>query len=344
LHIRRQQERVGWRDSLLSSEPVSISAFSTARTIAEAASLLSAFWHDLIFIDEVVMAPYLRYLPQFVPYVVSLQKIDYDFHVQMARRQGGMRRLLQMVEARKLRRFTMAALQHAAAVVLCTSDDGRLIRPLAPALPHIIMPNGVDLAYFRPAASKPVGPPTLLFVGTLSYGPNIDALRFFVTQVYNRITAGVPGVRLLVVGRDPGPEMLALARQPGVTMAGPVDDVRPYYNQATVSVVPLRVGGGSRLKILESFAMNVPVVSTTIGAEGIAAQPGRDIMIADAPGDFARSVIDLLRDASLRERMAAHASHLVEQQYAWPVVAEPFVNALLKLAEKTSQDHGRGAV
>jgi glycosyltransferase involved in cell wall biosynthesis len=158
----------------------------------------------------------------------------------------------------------------------------------------------------------------------MHYYPNADAVRFFFETMYERIRRAMPEVRVQVVGHDPPPDIQGLVRLSGVEVTGSVTDVCPYYEEATAFIVPLRLGGGTRLKIVEAMAMGLPTVSTTVGAEGLSVQSGEDMLIADDPVSFSESVLRLLADAELRERIARNGQRLA-RHYNWSELTEPFV-------------------
>ena len=186
-----------------------------------------------------------------------------------------------------------------------------------PTSQFLVVPNGVDCAHFDALGTR-ADPPqdTLLFTGSLAYYPNVDGLHFFMREVFPQICAAVPTVRFLIAGREPPPAITAYAAHPNVEVVADVPDMRDYYAKATVVVVPLRVGGGTRLKILEAMAMAKPVVSTAVGAEGIDVTPGIDIALADDPVEFAGAVVSLLGGQG-RSELAAAGRRLVEQSYDW---------------------------
>lgn len=191
---------------------------------------------------------------------------------------------------------------------------------------HVIE-NGVDIAlYAEPAidvayrraradATEPVRN-RLLYVGSMDYHANIDAVIFFAREIWPTLRSHFPALNFSIVGRNPSPAVLALAAEPGIDVVGTVDDVRPYYREAFAAIVPLRVGGGTRLKILEAFAAGVPVISTALGAEGLAVTAGVDILLANDAAQFHAS-INQLNNASARESLVAAGRHLVEKQYDW---------------------------
>lgn len=190
------------------------------------------------------------------------------------------------------------------------------------------VPTGVDAEYFR--AREPVAASTdLVFVGSMDWAPNIDGIDWFQREVLPLILEKRPGCSTAIVGRTPPAAIQQLpARFPGVKVTGTVPDVRPWLWGSQVSIVPLRVGGGTRLKIFEAMAAGVPVVSTTIGAEGLGARDGETIRIADAPEAFAEACLALLADAAERERLRENALEMITSLYSWEAVAGEFERLL----------------
>lgn len=187
------------------------------------------------------------------------------------------------------------------------------------------VPTGVDITYFHPSGRLPRDPNSLVFTGSMDWIPNEDAVRFFVTQILPRIREAVPDATLTVVGRNPSPALVALrARHAGLIVTGRVDDVRPYMERAALYVVPLRIGGGTRLKIYEAMAMGLPIVSTRVGAEGLPVTDGRDIALADSPHDFATAAIRFLTSPNSARAMGDEAFRLVREHGGWDRVAAEF--------------------
>jgi glycosyltransferase involved in cell wall biosynthesis len=187
------------------------------------------------------------------------------------------------------------------------------------------VPTGVDTAYFRPRGRIETRPHHLVFTGSMDWLPNEDGIRYFTEQIMPRIKQSVPDVTLTVVGRDPYPSLVELSkRDPSVTVTGRVDDVRPYMEEAAVYIVPLRIGGGTRLKIYEAMAMEKPVVSTTIGAEGLPVTDGEEIVLADTPESFAQAVVELLKQQNLSAEIGARAAAKVRAEFGWESVADSF--------------------
>jgi glycosyltransferase involved in cell wall biosynthesis len=190
--------------------------------------------------------------------------------------------------------------------------------------------NGVDVAFhcdqeIEAAYRSTKGPPgdtrrDLLFVGSMDYHANIDAAVRFATDLWPLVRERLPGFRFVIVGRSPTPAVQALAKMPGVVVTGTVEDVRPYYRNALAEVVPLRVGSGTRLKILEAMAAGVPVISTRLGAEGLEVSNGRDILLAETPEDLLGAIQALTNSPERRQSIAAAGRETVGSRYDWPIL------------------------
>jgi glycosyltransferase involved in cell wall biosynthesis len=316
--------------------PRSVDYFHTADSLQQAKRHLATGGYDLVVADEICMTPYAELAPD-LPRIALRQKVDYLHYQEMAQaRPWGLDKVLDSLEAMKLRRYERAKMPLYQAFVACTDHDAMVIGRDAPNAASLVVPNGADLSSFVPAGRSKAKDPTLLYVGAMHYYPNADAVSFFFEAMYERIRRAVPGVRVQIVGHAPPPEIQRLARFPGVEVTGSVADVRPYYEEATVFIVPLRLGGGTRLKIIEAMAMGLPAVSTTVGAEGLSVQPGTDILIADDPASFIESVLRLLADAELRERIAQSGQRLA-RHYDWDELCKPYV----ELAERVIKQGGK---
>ncbi|HTI38113.1 MAG TPA: glycosyltransferase [Vicinamibacterales bacterium] len=250
------------------------------------------------------------------------------------------RRLLAQ-QWRRMLRFEEAALAQFDRVLAVSDADRRTFERLYPGslqAPIQVVRTGVDTTYFTPSAEPPRRA-HLVFTGSMDWLPNEDAMTFFCRDVLPRIRETEPDVTLSIIGRSPTPAVQRLADDyAGVEVTGRVDDVRPHVRQGAVYIVPLRIGGGTRLKIFEAMAMGKAVVSTAIGAEGLPVTPGRDIAIADDPADFARAVVRLIRDDAARQALETRARQLVVERYDWSAVALDF-EAGLAPAAHTERAH-----
>jgi glycosyltransferase involved in cell wall biosynthesis len=254
--------------------------------------------------------------------IVDSHNIDYELARQYTRVGGFVRRLYAEANWRKLRREELGTYRDADGVYLCSvADEARLLAEV-PQARTLVIPNAADVEYYQPRATDP--PPdgrTVVFFGLLSYFPNIDGVTYFIQEIWPRIAAAHPNARIKIIGGQAPGSIQALAR-PGIELTGFVSDLRPHLAEAAAVVVPLRLGGGTRLKIVEAMAMGKAVVSTTLGAEGIEAIRGRDILIEDQPAAFADSVKRLLADPSLAGRIGRSARQLAVDRYAWSAAAQ----------------------
>jgi glycosyltransferase involved in cell wall biosynthesis len=261
--------------------------------------------------------------------VIDMHNVYSRLASRMAGESGALRRRYLERESTLLARMEQRAVEVAHTILAVSSEEGEYFRQLG-ARRVVVVPNGVDCDAFE---AMPIGdrqgPPTILFVGTLAWPPNASAARLLATEVMPAVRRRFDNARLLIVGRDPGPDVLALAKPgSGVEVIANVKQVAPYYRDAHLLAVPLQSGGGTRLKILEAFAAGVPVVSTTIGCEGIAAVPGSHLSVADG-ADFAPAVIAMLERPDRARVLAVRARSLARQRYDWPVVGRRACEAVM---------------
>jgi polysaccharide biosynthesis protein PslH len=228
------------------------------------------------------------------------------------------------VEWRKMRAREADACRAADLTIAVSEDDRRRLEKIAPGIRAASIPTGVDTNYFVPRRDLE-RPAHLVFSGSMDWHPNEDAVTYFMDAILPSIRAEVPETTFTIVGRNPTARVRdAAARCGGVTVTGTVNDVRPSIGEGAVYVVPLRAGGGTRLKIFEALAMGLPVVSTTVGAEGLGIGPGRHYVCEDDPQAFARGVVSLLRDPERRHQLGDAGRLLVESCYSWPTIARVF--------------------
>jgi sugar transferase (PEP-CTERM/EpsH1 system associated) len=253
-------------------------------------------------------------------------------------RTGGLSRRLYDMQYKRMLRFEERTLLRFDGV-LAVSDADRItferLYPAAVREPIDVVPTGVDTEYFSPAPpsspSRPSNPSSrhLVFTGSMDWLPNEDAMTFFCREILPLIRAEEPEATLSIVGRAPTPAVRKLASEHGIFVTGRVDDVRPHVRDAAVYIVPLRIGGGTRLKIFEAMAMGKAVVSTTVGAEGLPVTGGEHVMLADEPRAFSRAVVRLFRDLDRRRQLERAARALVVEHYDWSAVAGELEAALL---------------
>jgi polysaccharide biosynthesis protein PslH len=259
--------------------------------------------------------------------VVDSHNIDYDLARQYAHAGGSLaRRLYAEVNWRKLRREELGIYNDADGVYLCSVADQRRLLDEIPGARTVVIPNAADVEFYKPRPTDPQPDGrTVVFFGLMSYMPNIDGATHFIQEIWPRIAKANPQARCKIIGGSPSPSLLTLAG-PRITFTGFVPDLRPHLAEAAAVVVPLRIGGGTRLKIVEAMAMSKAIVSTTLGAEGIEAVPARDILIADEPPAFADAVNRLLTEPGLSARIGNSARQLAQARYAWSGAARVLEN------------------
>ena len=223
--------------------------------------------------------------------------------------------------------------------VTCTSDiDAAVFQEHCAEDAIQIIPNGVDITHYRPDFTTEA-PAHLIYIGSMDWYPNEDAVGFFADEVLPRIQEKVPDVAFSIVGGNPSPQVQKLAAREGVVVTGRVPEIKPYFAEATVFVVPLRIGSGTRLKILEALAMGKAIVSTTVGAEGLDLKDGEEIFIADEPTAFANAVIRLLTDSELRRRIGENGRARVERDYDWRSIGEKLHEVYANIVHSDNPNH-----
>ena len=276
---------------------------------------------EVLHVEFPFLAPYLSAIsPRCrARRVLSTHNVDsLRFERELEISPWGGRRLVILADRLLFPHWERDAVRRFDSVVTVSDADRLWIERNAPGVPVFLAPNGVDVDHYRP-----IGPaaatPTVVFTGSMNYPPNQDAVIWFADNVVEQLRTKLGEIRFDVVGADPSPAVRALCRRPGVRVTGAVPDVRPYLADSIALVVPLRSGGGTRLKILEAMAMARPVVSTAIGAEGLKVTHGRDILIADDPERLAEEIATLARVPELGARLGAAARQLVVSEYDWRI-------------------------
>jgi len=233
--------------------------------------------------------------------------------------------LYSLIQWQKLRRYETRVCRHSDRVIACSPADADALARLVPGLEPIVVPNGVDTQHYRPDAVSPasLGAQALVFTGKMDFRPNVDAVLWFCSEVLPIVRQRCPDVHLYVVGKNPHVRLAPLTRMPNVTITGFVEDIRPYIAAATVYVVPLLTGGGTRLKVLEAMAMGKAIVATTLACEGIPVVPEHDVVLCDTADDFASQVIALLQNGKRREELGRAARAFVKQHFDWQTVTTP---------------------
>jgi len=230
-----------------------------------------------------------------------------------------------LIQWQRLRGYERRACLTADRVVAVSEADAHALRALLPDLDPVVVPNGVDVDFYSapipPLSGRPGPEPCdLVLTGKMDFRPNVDAALWFAYQVLPLIRREAPNVRFWIVGQNPHSRLEPLSADPAVELTGWVEDVRPYIAAAAAYVVPLRIGGGTRLKVLEAMAMGKAIVSTTLGCEGFEVLGGQELLIADDPAGFAAAVLQLIRQPELRERLGGAARRFAGSRYDWRMI------------------------
>lgn len=304
--------------------PVNVINCWTERAVAELRRLLGAQPFDVVQMEGVHLTPYLRCLhaaPNRPAIVADWHNIESEIMRRYSENTPGLpRRLYARRTAVLLENMEARLLAGCEAHTVASSREKEKLLRRVPGAQIEVVENGVDFAGY--STGEIAGPRArdLLFVGSMDYHANIDAVVRFAADTWPLLHGRRPDLRFVIVGRSPAPAVEALRKRPGIVVTGTVDDVRPYYNQALATVVPLRVGSGTRLKILEAMAAGVPVVSTQLGAEGLEVTDGSDILLAETPADTLAAIESLADSHERRQAIAAAARELVRTRYDWPIL------------------------
>jgi glycosyltransferase involved in cell wall biosynthesis len=344
--------------SAFGPSPVIVLKYTTNEMANTLRSLLERQEFDIVQVESQVLAAYLPIIRA----AVCRPRIICDWHNlesevlerYSANTPNVIRRLYTRRTAHQMLSFERSLLLEVESHLAVSERDRDQLLALCPEARVFVVENGVDVEQYsepeiaqawngwRTAAGtagawqEPPARNRILFVGSMDYHANVDAAVKFAYDTWPKVHARRPDLVFTIVGRRPRPEVRELASLPGIEVTGTVEDVRPYYHEAAACVVPLRIGGGSRLKILEAMAAGVPVVSTPLGAEGLAIASGKHLLLAETSDQISRTLIELLEDAEFQQRLCAAGRRLVEQRYDWSVIGNSLESAYQQLL---SQQH-----
>jgi glycosyltransferase involved in cell wall biosynthesis len=289
---------------------------------------------DLVEIGTIALANYAKLAPD-LPHLLIHHNIESELLLRRSRNLKGIfARAFVGLQAHKLRRFEKRACRYFDHQTTVSERDRETLERISAGTAVTVIPNGVDTDYFCPAEIQ-TEENRLIFIGGLTWFPNLDAMLYLIRDMWHLIRRKVPEVSMDLIGRMPPPEILDFSSaNPSFKVHGFVDDVRHILSRAAVYVVPIRVGGGTRLKILDAMAMGKAIVSTSIGCEGIEVTDGKDILIADTPEDFAERTAELLRNSGLREQLGRNARQTAESIYSWKKIAPMLERLYEELARR----------
>jgi sugar transferase (PEP-CTERM/EpsH1 system associated) len=335
-------ELLDYAPYLLTLQSYSLMKYCVPQVRRQLRSLLQRQNFDVIVCDFVFAAPAIPWdirCPK-VLFTHNVEAIIWKRHYEVAR--NLLWKALSWREWKTMERAERIYLKKANHVLTVSEADRGVFQSFLDPSRISVIPTGVDLDFFQPYRGDETEN-SLVFTGSMDWLPNEDGIFYFVEQVLPRIREQVPEVSLTVVGRNPSLRLRDLAsREKSIRLTGWVEDVRPYLARGAVCIVPLRIGGGTRIKIFEAMAMQKAVVSTTVGAEGLPVQHNENVVLADDPGEFARQTVELLRNTARRQQIGAAAHKMVSERYGWHGVAQGFADILehatgtAKLPQETS--------
>ena len=315
--------------NLFSPLPLAVSRFAPKALRSLVSELMAREKFDRVVCDFLAAAPSIEHLEQAVLFQHNVETIIWERHTEHA--PSWLHRQVYGMQAERMRRYEEQVCRRAAHVIAVSEPDAQRMREMFGINKVSAVPTGVDTDYFAPPAEAGRERTGLVFVGSMDWQPNVDGVKYFVEDILPRIRRQRPDCRLAIVGRQPSAEIRAMAeRDPGLIVTGTVEDVRPYLWEAQVCIVPLRIGGGTRLKIYEAMAAGVPVVSTSVGAEGLPLNPGEHLSLADDADSFAAECVNLLADRARAGELAERARELVTSRFSWEQAARQFERVLVE--------------
>ncbi|MGC1374533.1 MAG: glycosyltransferase [Candidatus Sulfotelmatobacter sp.] len=327
-------EMLSYGIHLFSPQPYGITKFCRQEVRHKVHALIENEKHDVIVCDFMAAAgviPWDSPVPKIL-FTHNVEATIWRRHYEVSA--NPVWKTISWLEWKKMESAERRYLSLADHVLAVSEADRDAFASVADPARLTVIPTGVDVEYFQPLEVDET-PDSLVFTGSMDWLPNEDAIIYFLDEIFPLIVQKSAGVVLEVVGRKPSRKLQARAEQEkNVTLTGWVEDIRPYLARAAVCIVPLRIGGGTRLKVFEAMAMAKAVVSTSVGAEGLPVSSGQNIFLADTPRDFADRVISLLQDSGERRRSGTAARTMVQEKYSWGQVAESFSQTLQKVVSR----------
>jgi sugar transferase (PEP-CTERM/EpsH1 system associated) len=330
-------EYIDYLGRLLAPHPYSMQKYYRPELRRAVAELFSRKSFDAIICDFVYPAGVLDWNAE-TPIVLFTHNVEAEVWERQYRLSTNpIRKLMFWTEYRRLTHSERYYSERAASVCAVSESNRQFFGAYVGGAENVtLLPTGVDTDYFQPT-DEPPRPRTLVFTGSMDWVPNHDAIDYFYREILPLIRAEEPDVETWVVGRNPSDGLRKLVKDdPKVHLTGRVDDVRPYMNQGSIYILPMRTGSGTRLKVFEAMASGKAIVSTSVGAEGLPVTDGENILLADDPAKFAEAVIQLMRDDALRQRLERSARVLAENGFSWRIATQRLEEAIMGTAKKSA--------
>jgi polysaccharide biosynthesis protein PslH len=319
--------------------PLPVQNYTSAQMRNKISELLGEREFDIVHLDSIHFAAYLplvRSLTPSVRVILNWHNIESELMERYAQSASSFpRKLYANITARQMRKLEDALLDSCFAHIVCSDRESEILSQRSNKARIEVVPNGVDTSYFAPERTRATQD-RLVFVGQMSYHANADGIAWFVREIWPSIRNRYPDFGLSIVGSSPGPAVQALADRPGVEVTGTVPDVRPFYSGAYAAIVPLLTGGGTRLKILEAMAAGTPVISTSLGAEGLPVTDRREVLLADTPGSWLEA-LDYLSNTEQRSALIERARQMTESRFDWEAIGRRLLELYLNWSKLTNE-------
>lgn len=316
------QDHFEFVKGILTRTPYIIRRFRSERMREVVAKFINENDYDLILCDHIYLAQYLpEGIEKKLPVIPNNEDCGFSFYRRMSEYSTFPRNLYGRLQWKKILKYEIDVLRRFGVYITTSDAEKRSIQQYVPEAVVYTAENGVDTKYFKPSGTPPQEH-SLIYTAWFGYYPNVEAVTHFARNIFPLVRKELPEVRFYIVGKEPPDSLQKLGYKDGITVTGYVEDVREYFAKASAAVIPLKTGGGTRLKILEAMASGVPVVSTQIGAEGLRAESGMHLLIADSDKDFAHKVIMILKDKELSRTISINAHAFVSEHYGWEMIGK----------------------
>ncbi|MBN1522470.1 MAG: glycosyltransferase [Candidatus Aureabacteria bacterium] len=313
--------------SLVSGTPYKVLFYQSQKALEAIQKIIERHQVDILLLDYIFLANK-RILDLNIKKCLLAPNLEYVLLKRYVRHGSIIRRLYGMTQWKKLFNYEFDGYRSFDITILVSKNDEEKIKKIEPSLKTGVVEMGIDGNYIRSNRKNMPSPPNLVFAGAMWYYPNVQAMIHMADHILPLIKEEVPDVHMTIVGEYPSKEIVALGKRDGITVTGRVPDVRPYIDKATVYIVPLNIGSGVRYKIFEALAMSIPVVSTASACEGHDFHRNEDILIADTDEEFARHVINLIKDQALWNTISQKGRDFVTKRYSWQTAGKNLERAL----------------
>jgi len=318
--------------SIFTTDPLTVNLFKSDDMHNLIQKLFKEIDFDIAHYDTISLAEYFKDTGNIPKYLTHHGMESFMIKRRVTNESNLINKLYFFIESFKLRRYEKKHCHKFNMNIMVSEDDKLMLKEISPSSRIVVVENGVDVNFFVPKAHH-TNTSRLIFAGRLDQYSNIDAVVYFCLHIWPLIRERFPEMLFTIIGNNPPAKLLEISKNDErIEVLGYVDDVRPFFDQATISVCPIRDGGGTRIKILDAMAMGMPIVSTTIGCEGLDIISGENVLIANTPKEFLDNIEKLIIDKNLRKSLSINARKIVENKYSWSIIGEKlnniFVNSM----------------